>query len=290
MTSDTVLVHVDDGVATVTLNRPDARNAFDLRMSRDLPKALWGLEADDLVRAIVLTGAGTAFCAGADISEGADAFGAQSLDDYGVTDDGGAQVRDSFLESFALWKLRTPVVAAINGAAVGGGLTLALLTDIRFAAADAKLRFPFTRVGMTPEGNVTWLLPRLVGMTRAAQLLISGRWFSGREAAEIGLVSEALPADEVLPAALDCARDIALNTAPHAVAATKHLLYRFLEMPDRDRAMAEEASMIPWAGSQPDTAEAVTAMLENRTPVWTGSKHAELPARLASTLHPESSR
>ncbi len=290
MTSDTVLVHVDDGVATVTLNRPEVRNAFDLQMSRDLPEALWGLEADDLVRAIVLTGAGTAFCAGADISQGADAFGAASLDEYGVTNNGGGQVSDSFLESFALWKMRTPVIAAINGAAIGGGLTLALLTDIRFAAVDAKLRFPFTRIGMTPEGNATWLLPRLVGMTRAAHLLLLGRWFSGREAAEIGLVSEALPSDEVLPAAQDCARDIAQNTAPHAVAATKYLLYRYLEMPDRDLALAEEASMIPWAGSQPDTAEAVTAMLEKRKPVWTGSKHVELPENLASAPHPESSR
>ena len=192
MESDIVLVEVDAGVATVTLNRPEQRNAINLQLSRELPTAMWAADADDAVRVIILTGAGDAFCAGADLSEAASGVSPDRLDEYGYSSRDGHGSTDRFLSSFAWWRMRTPVVAAINGAAIGGGLTLALGADLRFAAADATLALPFTRMGVTPEGTATWLLPRLIGPARAAELLLSGRPFTGAEAAAMGIVNEAV--------------------------------------------------------------------------------------------------
>lgn len=270
--SETVLVDVADAVALVTLNRPHARNAIDPKLNLELAQALLALEADESVRAIVVTGAGAAFCAGADLSAGGAAFDATQLDAFGFGSD--APVG---LPSLRPWRWRTPVVAAINGMAIGGGLTLSLAFDVRFAAEDARLRFVFPRLGVTPEGAASWLLPRLVGASRAAELLLSGRWFTGAEAAEMGLVSAAFPADRLLDEAMAFAADLAANTAPHAVAATKRLLHRHLGSGDREEAFAVEEALVLWAGAQPDTVEGVTALLEKRPPRWTGSKHLALP-------------
>jgi enoyl-CoA hydratase/carnithine racemase len=271
---ETLLVTIDDGVAVITLNRPDVGNAFNVAMTAEFDGALWALDADESVRAIVVTGAGKAFSTGWDLSGGGDVFGAAAHDEHNtelsVSD-------DDIAERYALWRMRTPLIAAVNGTAIGAGLTISLLHDIRVVAEDARLRFVFTRLNLIPEGNSTWILPRIVGVSNAMELLLTGRWFSGVEAASMGLASKAVPADQVLSTAVELARDIADNTAPTATGVTKELVYRFLGEPDRLAAMALETKLTWWAGNQPDTMEGVMALMEKRKPKFGGSKHEPLP-------------
>jgi enoyl-CoA hydratase/carnithine racemase len=186
----TLLTDVSDRVATIWLNRPERRNAFSAEMTRELHDAFALYEADDDVRAIVVTGAGRYFSAGADLERGGETFSRPA-------DAGRPAAIPSRIEPI---RMRTPVIAAMNGSAVGMGLTLPIGWDVRFAAAEAKYGFVFTRRGIVPEASSTWLLPRLIGVSRAMELLLSGRIFSGAEAAEMGLVSRALAAADVLPA------------------------------------------------------------------------------------------
>ncbi len=269
-----LLVDVDAGVATVTLNRPEAMNAFNFAMTAEFDDAIWSLERDDAVRVIVLTGAGKAFSTGLDLATGGDAFGADAHErhneEVGASD---SQITDRY----AFWTMRTPMIAAINGMAIGAGLTTTFLADIRIVADDARLRLPFVRLNVIPDANSTWLLPRLAGVSRAMELLLTGRWFTGQEAADMGLVSKAVPVAEVLPAALEMARDIAANTGPVAVGVTKQLVYKNLMETDRVAAFTEETKLTWWAGSQPDTMEGVTALMTKRTPQWTQSKHLPIP-------------
>jgi enoyl-CoA hydratase/carnithine racemase len=278
-TYETILVETDElGVATVTLNRPDRLNAFNLTMDREFHAALWSLDSDESVRAIVVTGAGRAFCSGIDLERGAGTFDAQ----YHAEHDATLGVdSDSLAGREAFGRMVTPIIGAINGAAIGAGLTVPLLFDVNFVAEDAKLSFVFTRRAMAPDAGATWFLPRLVGVPRAMDLLLSGRTFTGRYAAEIGLVAGALPAADVLDAALAYARDIAENTAPMSIAVTKRMINRFLEQGDRDAAIAQETKVIWWLGEQPDVIEGVMSFLEKRTPAWKGNKHADLPPDIA---------
>jgi enoyl-CoA hydratase/carnithine racemase len=266
-----LLVAVDSGVAVVTLNRPEARNALNTRMGYELGHAFATLEADDGVRAIVVTGAGSAFCAGADLGA-ATPFGPGG-DDSPI---------DGYppMSQISPWELSTPVIAAINGAAVGVGLTYPLQWDIRIANRDAKLGFVFTRRGLIPEGNSLWLLPRMVGTSAAMELLLTGRIFTGAEAEAMGLVTKAVAAEEVLPTALALARDIAENTAPVSVAITKRLLYRYLETGDRQAARAEERELFMWSVQQADAAEGIASFLEKRPPRWKMSKTADRPEQV----------
>ena len=271
---ENLLVDLDAGVATVTLNRPEAMNAFNLELTAEFDDAIWSLERDDAVRVIVLTGAGKAFSTGMDLASGGDTFGAEAHErhneEVGASD---SQITDRY----SFWNMRTPMIAAINGIAIGAGLTLTFLADIRIVAEDARLRLPFVRLNVLPDANSTWLLPRLVGLSRGLELLLTGRWFSGREAAEMGLVSRAVPADEVVAVAQELAREIAANTAPVAVGVTKQLVYKNLMETDRVAAFTEETKLTWWAGSQPDTVEGVTALMGKRTPQWTQSKHLPIP-------------
>jgi enoyl-CoA hydratase/carnithine racemase len=255
---ETLLVEVDRGVALVTLNRPARLNALDREMTADLFDALWALEADDSVRAVVVTGAGRAFCAGADLEVG---FGGRT------GDADGAAPRRSVLD-MRPWEMRTPILAAINGAAVGMGLTYPLMWDIRIAAGDAQMGLVFTRRGLLPEGNSLWLLARLIGASRALELLLSGRLFSGEEAAQLGVVSRAVPAGDVVDTTLELAVDIAANTSPTAVALTKRLFYRHLDGYDRMAARKEELEAFRWLAGGPDVREGVAAFREQRTPRW----------------------
>jgi enoyl-CoA hydratase/carnithine racemase len=272
-----VLVDVDAGVATLTLNRPDAMNAFDQPMDREFHEAMWLLDADEAVRVIVVTGAGRAFCSGIDLAGGADVFGA---DAHEAHDAAQGVDSDSVPERSAFWRMRTPVIGAINGAAVGAGLTVPMLFDLRIVAVDAKLGFVFTRRGIVPDANICWLLPRLVGVERALELLVSGRMFSGEEAAAMGLALRAVPKEDVLAEAQALAREIATWSAPAAAGLVKQLVYEFLGETDRQAAFARETKVIWWAGEQPDAMEGVMSFLEKREPAWTTSKHAELPAEL----------
>jgi enoyl-CoA hydratase/carnithine racemase len=264
MTYETLLVDAKDGVATVTLNRPEAMNAWNDRMAAELTRALRACDEDDAVRAVVLTGAGRAFCAGADISPRGDTFGRQAVD-------GGERPPEPFYP----YQLRKPVIAALNGHAIGVGITYPMLCDVRIVAEDAKIQFAFVRRGVAPELASHVIVPRVVGLSRAAELLLSGRMISGREAAAIGLASEALPRDEVLPAAIERALDFA-NAAPVAVALSKRLLWEGLtaSVPDM---MAREFRVFRWASSQPDAKEGVLAFLEKRPPAWKLRAPADVP-------------
>jgi len=268
---ETILLEQRDRIGLITLNRPERRNAYTPRMGAELRAAFADLDADDDVRAIVVTGAGRYFCAGADLARGGDTFDRTAASEHGAED------RARAAQGPPPWHMRTPIIAAINGSAVGVGITLPMQWDIRIVARDAKLGFVFTRRGIVPEANSTWIVPRLVGVSRAMELLLTGRMFSGQEAVEMGLASQAVDAEQVLPTALQIAHDIAANVAPLSAAVTKRLVYRFLGESDRDAAQALESQAFWWFGQQADAREGVRAFLDKRAPDWQLSKQMELP-------------
>jgi enoyl-CoA hydratase/carnithine racemase len=247
-------------VAIVTLNRPEAGNAVTLEMIGELADATERLEADDEVRVIVVTGAGRMFCVGTDLSGARSTWADQ--DDW--PEDG---------RSHPSWRsFRTPFIAAINGPAVGAGMALAIECDIRIAADDAKLGFVFARRGIIADGDAHWWLPRLIGASKALELLLTGSIITGQQAERCGLVSRSVPSADVLPTALGLAHDIASNTSPLAVAAIKGLTYELLEQPNASRAHDVEWQAFTWMGKQPDAAEGVESFLEKRLPAWMGKK------------------
>ena len=228
-----IVLEIDDRVAVITLHRPEVLNAFSTRMGLELEAAYAECDARDDVRAVVLTGSGRAFCAGADLA----------------------------------WDVRKPVIAAINGHAVGLGLTLALQTDIRLVAEDAKCGIVQTRRGVLPDLRSHWTLTRAVGHARAAEILLTGRLFSGTELAAMGVASRALPAAEVLPAALDIAHDIAVNTAPVSVAASKRILWMDPPPSGAEIDRLEREVHLHLMGKA-DAREGALAFLERRDPDW----------------------
>jgi enoyl-CoA hydratase/carnithine racemase len=250
---------VTRGVATLTLDRPEALNAWNGRMAAELAAALRSCDEDDDVRAVVLTGAGRAFCAGADLSGGGDAFQGEA---------GGGR-------PFYPFQVRKPVIAAINGHAIGVGITYPMLCDIRYVAEDAKIQFAFVRRGVIPELASHTLVARAVGLSNAADLLLSGRMLRGREAAELGLATQALPADEVLPAALEKARSFA-DTAPVSVAISKRLLWEGMGL-SAPEMMRREFPAFNWVSGQPDAREGVLSFLEKRPPEWKLRPSRDLP-------------
>ena len=258
MSDAPVSVETADGVAVITLNRPDRLNAFTGAMGAGLGRAYAASDADDGVRAAVVTGAGRAFCAGADMEPGGDTFAAPERADFTA----------SPVQPPA-WDVRKPVIAAINGHAIGIGLTLAMQCDIRIVAEDAKLGFVHVRRGVLPDAHSHWTVPRAVGFARAADLFLTGRTFTGREAAELGIASRVLPSDDVLPAALDIARDIAAHTAPLSVALSKRLLWASPVL-DREEVGYLETEYHRLVMGTPDAREGVLAWLERRDPRWTG--------------------
>jgi enoyl-CoA hydratase/carnithine racemase len=265
----TLLLEMSDNVALITLNRPEQLNAFTPRMGLELGHAFTTLDRSEDVRAIVVTGAGRAFCSGAALDREASSFRAGSAEEAVI----GPPISD-----IAPWTMATPVLAAINGSAVGLGLTYPLQWDIRIAAETARMAFVFTRRGMIPEGNSLWLLSRAVGASRAAELLFTGRTFTGREASEMGLVSRAVPEGEVVDATLELAREIAANTSPAALAITKRLFYEQLASSDRALSREIERNTFRWLLSEPDATEGIVAFLERRAPSWQTSKHLTPPA------------
>ncbi|MFP4513964.1 MAG: enoyl-CoA hydratase-related protein [Acidimicrobiales bacterium] len=263
---ETLLVDDDEGVRTITLHRPP-RNEFTWQLGGELNQAFAAAEDDDSVRVVVVTGSGDFFCAGAALGRQRDGSGASAAGQRPTND----------APRIKPWEMSTPIIAAINGPAVGVGLTLPLQWDIRIAAEDAKMGLVFVRRGWIPELGAHWLLPRLVGMSRAMDLLLTGRIFTGGEAAEMGLVSQALPAAEVLPAALDKAHQIAEKCAPVSVALSKRLAWQMLEETDHAAAQATDGELYRWTTQQPDSREGVSSFLEKRTPEWTMSKTKDLP-------------
>ncbi|RBY74531.1 enoyl-CoA hydratase [Geodermatophilus sp. TF02-6] len=265
---------VADRVATITLDRPDRLNAFTPVMAAELAEAAAAADADDAVRVVVVTGAGRAFCAGADLTGGEGTFrdrGARpdpvprgTVD--GVPRDWGG------IASLPLAALRKPVVAAVNGPAVGIGATMTLPMDVRIAAEAARFGFVFARRGIVPEAASTWFLPRVVGISQAMEWVATGRVFDAAEALRGRLVSRVVPDDELLPAALELAREVADNTSGVAVAAARQLLWSMLGAPSPWDAHRAESRALVELGAGPDAAEGVASFLERRPP--------RFPARL----------
>jgi enoyl-CoA hydratase/carnithine racemase len=266
----TVLYEVADRVATITLDRPDRLNAWTGRMHTEYRHAVAAAEADEQVRVLVVTGAGRGFCAGAD---------AKALDKHagdGRYDDGvreplatpGYGVRTEFDHAFAFhYGLRLPVIAALNGAAAGVGLVLACYADLRFAAAGAKLTTAHGRLGLPAEYGLSWVLPRLVGLGHAADLLLSSRVLLAEEAAAIGLVNRVLPPDELLAATHEWARTVAHHVSPASVSASKRQLYSDLHG-DVGTAVTSSERLLERHVTGPDYAEGVRALLEKRPPTF----------------------
>jgi len=261
-----ILVAVDRGVMLITLNRPETLNAWTARMGNELSAALRRADTDDDVRVVVITGAGRAFCAGADLTSGGNTFNSDERERSEAVG----------LEFVLPWQIRKPVVAAINGHAVGVGITYPLCADLRFVADEAKCQFAFVRRGMMPELAAHTLLARVAGVEVAADLLLSGRMVLGAELARLGVASRSLPAADVLPAAMEWAHDVAANAAPASVALTKRMFWSDLA-PELRQMMRRESAPFEWLGKQVDAAEGVTSFLEKRAPRWSLRPSSDLP-------------
>lgn len=248
-----VRVEVTDHVALLTLDGPERLNAFSSGTGAELSEAYRRCDADDDVRVIVLTGAGRAFCSGADLGEEAGSF------DEPGTDFSASPVRP------AAFELSTPVIAAVNGPAIGIGFTLALQCDLRYVAADARLAVPQVRFGMVGDAQSHWTIRRIAGTAAAAELLLTGRALDGAEAMRRGLVNAALPADQVLTAALATARDLATNASPAAVALSKRILWSDADAAATERAETQAHRVLM---AHADAREGAAARRDRRRPEW----------------------
>ena len=265
---------IADRVATVTLNRPDKLNSFTRRMRDELIDAFGRADADDDVRVVIVTGAGRAFCAGADLSGGTGTFDYAKRDDAGTEDhrDGGGRV------SLAIYASKKPVIAAVNGAAVGVGVTMTLPMDIRIASSAARFGFVFARRGIVPEACSSWFLPKVVGLSRAAEWLYTGRVFDAAEAFSGGLVSRVVPPGELMPAAQALAREIADNTSAVSVALSRQMLWRMAGADHPMEAHKVDSRGIFAMGASPDVKEGIAAFKEKRAPHFTMKASSDMPA------------
>jgi enoyl-CoA hydratase/carnithine racemase len=253
----TLRLVVNGGVGTITLDRPQQRNAVGDGMREELADAYRWCDGSDAVRVVVLTGTPPAFCAGADLAAGERTF----------TEPGPAFSAAGV--DVPAWSVSKPVIAAVNGHAIGLGLTLALQCDIRIFAADARYGVVQVRRGMVGDAYSHWLLPRLVGLSNAAEILLGGAAFDGHRAVALGLGSQVLDAADVLPTALELAHDIAVNAAPASVAASKRLLWDSFDL-DRAEVGARETQIHLDLMRLDDAEEGVRAFIERRPPRWTG--------------------
>lgn len=268
-----ILLEIDDYVATITLNRPDRLNAFTRTMMEELIAAFDFTDASDAVRAVIVTGAGRGFCAGAELGEsGGDTFNAaaQGRDPSVPNRDGGG------LTTLRIFESTKPVIAAINGPAVGVGITMTLPMDIRLAAESAKIGFVFARRGIVPEACSSWFLPRLVGISKALEWSYQGLVMPATEYAEAGLV-QTVPDAELLPTARELARRIAHESAPVSVALTRQMLWRGLTFDHPMEAHRADSRAIQSLGAMADAVEGVTSFLEKRDPEWKLKVSQDLP-------------
>lgn len=276
MAYEQIIYDVADGVATITLNRPEKLNAFTGVMMAEMIQAFDQIDADDDVRCVIVTGAGRAFCAGADLSAGAKTFdydkrtdrpekgGGEKTLTYEMEEarDGGGRL------TLRIFECLKPVIAAVNGAAVGVGSTMQLPMDIRIASDSARFGFVFARRGIVPEAASSYFLPRVVGISQALEWCYSGRVFDAQEALKGGLVKEVVPGDQLLARANALAREIADNTAPVSVALTRQMLWRGLGFNHPMDAHKVDSRAILARGRSGDAKEGVTSFLEKRTPVY----------------------
>jgi len=265
---------VQDSIATLTLSRPEKLNAFTLTMMREMIAAFDLADADDSVRAVIVTGEGRAFCAGADLSGGEATFDHTQTDAHKsgrVPRDGGGMV------TLRIFRSQKPVIGAINGAAVGVGATMTLPMDVRLAATSARFGFVFSRRGIVPEAASSWFLPRVVGISRALEWTYSGRVFDADEALAGGLVRNVYPQDELIPAARELAGEIAANTSAVSVALARQMMWRMLGAGHPMAAHRVDSRAILARGQSADAHEGVTSFLEKRDAVFTDRVSEGLP-------------
>lgn len=272
-----ILYEVEDNIATITLHRPDKMNAFTGVMMNEMIAAFDKIDADDNVRAVIVTGHGDrAFCAGADLTpdNGGKVFASgetvDSLSDGNVRDGGG-------MLTLRIYECKKPVIAAVNGAAVGIGVTMQLAMDIRLASDTARFGFVFARRGIVPEAASSWFLPRLVGMQQALEWCYTGRVFGAAEALKGGLVGSVHPASELLAEARTLAREIADNTAPVSIALTRQMLWRNSAMPHPMDAHKVDSRAIFRRARSGDAKEGIASFLEKRAPVYPDTVSADMP-------------
>ena len=261
---------VADGILTITLNRPEKLNAFTASMRDELIDALDRAYADDSVRAIIFTGEGRAFCAGSDLGDGGGTFDYSNVSIEDHRDEGGTL-------SLRIFDSKKPVIAAINGPAVGVGITMTLPMDIRIASDKAKMGFVFVRRGIVVEACSGWFLPRVVGMSQAQEWACTGRIFSAEEALAGRLVSRVVSPEELLPTARSIALEIAQNTTPVSVALSRQLLWKMQGADHPRESHLMESKMMYWLGQQADAREGITSFLEKRPPNYTMKPSTDMP-------------
>jgi enoyl-CoA hydratase/carnithine racemase len=269
-TAEALLYEVAHGVATITLNRAAQLNAMTLAMIHVLVGLIDHADADDAVRAIVVTGAGRAFCAGADLSGTESPFASEALSGEPEPDAGGVL-------TLRIYRCHKPVIAAINGSAAGVGVTMTLAMDARFAAEGARFALPFVRRGIVPESASSWFLPRIVGLDRALDWCLSGRTFDAHEALAAGLVRKLSPAADVLAAAMEYARSLAQGTAPVSVALTRQLLWRMAAATSPEEAHLAESALLALRARSADVREGVASFLAKRPAVFPDTVSQGLP-------------
>ena len=274
MNYQTILYEVGEGILTLTLNRPENLNAFNEQMQQEMIDACDQADADDEVKAIIVTGAGRAFCAGADLSIGGNTFDDDRRSDRpsGLNPDGGG------LLTLRLYELNKPIIAAINGPAVGVGITMTLAMDIRLAAENAKFGFVFARRGIVPEACSSYFLPRVVGISQALEWCYSGRVFPAEEALAGGLVKKILPGRTLLDEAQRVAEDIRDNTAPVSVALIRHMMWKMLGADHPIEAHKIDSRGVYHRGRSPDANEGVESFLEKRSANFTQKVSKDMPA------------
>lgn len=282
-TFEHILYDVADGIAQITLNRPERLNAFTQIMQDELIEAFDRVDADDDVRCVIVTGAGRGFCAGADLSAGAETFNfSKSVTadgESGEPDGSDPRIRDGGGKvSLRIFECLKPVISAVNGPAVGVGATMQLPMDIRIASSAARFGFVFTRRGVVPEACSSWFLPRIVGISTAAEWCFTGRVFDAAEALSRGLVSRVVEPDELLSTARSLAREIVDNTAPVSVALSRQMLWRMLGADHPMEAHKIDSRGIFARGQQADAREGVTSFLEKRRPTYPDKVSADMPS------------
>lgn len=282
---ETIKYDVEDHIATITLNRPDQLNAMTVQMMQDMVQALDLIDADDDVRAVIVTGAGRGFCAGADLTPPADSDGGSNPFEYDTPKnaDGSINYSDPSIRdgggfiTLRMYQCNKPIIGAINGAAVGAGASMIVAMDMRLASEKAKFGYVFARRGIVPESACGWFLPQIVGRAQALEWCMTGRIFGPEEALAGGLIRSIDPADELLNAARSLAREIVDNTAPVSVALTRHMIWR---LPTQDHPMAAhkvDSRGVFSRGQSKDSAEGVASFLEKRAPAYPDTVPTNLP-------------
>ena len=272
MDYEQIIFETTDEIATITLNRPERLNAWTWQMGREVWDAIYKVENDPNLRVTIMTGAGRGFCAGADLSRGATTFDGSNR----PREEQQQRARQQGTAISRYFSLKKPVIVAINGPTVGVGVTFILPFDIRIASESARIGIVFNRRGIIPEIACPWLLPRIVGISRAAELMYTGRILNAQESLEFGLVSRVVPDDKLMDVAREIADEILL-CAPVSVSLTKTMLYQFLTETDVDKAELINHRYFGWTGLQPDAREGVVSFLQKRRPKWKLKVPGDLP-------------